>query len=156
MDKKKIGITLDPALHAKIKSAAPLRGVNLEKAYDQGMRKWLDEKTATPETLPSRYSHENGSLHDRLETILLSGDEPTIAAVVSNIEVFFDRLKPQRGGRRSGPPQISEAEETRLLDEYRRSSHEKRRRMLAFSSTTEDLGPEVMPNPKGGARRRSG
>ena len=34
-------------------------------------------------------------MHDKLEDILVSGDEATIGAVVPNIELFHDRLKPK-------------------------------------------------------------
>lgn len=39
-------------------------------------------------------------------------------------------------------------EETRLIQEFRSSSLDKRRRMLGFISTIEELGPEVMSKPK--------
>lgn len=47
---------------------------------------------AKPEAYP--YKAENKTLHDRLEKILNSGDEATIRAVVPNIDIFFERLKP--------------------------------------------------------------
>lgn len=48
------------------------------------------------------YSSSNRSLHDKLEEILNSGDEMTIAAVVPNIEIFYARLKPATARRRTG------------------------------------------------------
>lgn len=46
--------------------------------------------------LPAKvaFDTENEELHHKLEVILNSGDAGTIKAVVPNIEIFFDRLKP--------------------------------------------------------------
>jgi hypothetical protein len=41
MGKKAIFVTLDEGLHAQMKSAAPLRGLNLQQAYDAALRAWL-------------------------------------------------------------------------------------------------------------------
>lgn len=40
------------------------------------------------------YRAANSQLHEKLETILGSGDDIVLKAVVPNIEVFFARLKP--------------------------------------------------------------
>jgi hypothetical protein len=59
------------------------------------------DQTLPPAAQPSGeasfpYAAENRELHEKLEDILASGDEATITAVVSNIEVFRDRLRPRR------------------------------------------------------------
>ena len=41
MAKKPIFVTLDEELHARMKSAAPLRGMNLQEAYESAVRSWL-------------------------------------------------------------------------------------------------------------------
>ncbi len=48
------------------------------------------------------YEGNNRLWHDKLETVLNSGDEETISAVTQNIKVFFDRLRPIRAARRAG------------------------------------------------------
>lgn len=48
------------------------------------------------------YNEGNRVWHDKLETVLNSGDEETISAVTQNIKVFFDRLRPVRAARRAG------------------------------------------------------
>lgn len=44
--------------------------------------------------VPYPYRGVNRELHDKLEAVLNSGDQKTLSAVVPNIELFFDRLKP--------------------------------------------------------------
>lgn len=58
------------------------------------------EAKSQRETYP--YSESNRILHDKLETVLNSGDDMTIRAVVPNIEIFFERLKPANARRKSG------------------------------------------------------
>lgn len=48
------------------------------------------------------YEAANREWHDKLETVLNSGDEDTISAVSQNIKVFFDRLRPSKAARRVG------------------------------------------------------
>jgi hypothetical protein len=149
--KKKINVTLDPGLHAKVKSVAPLRGLNVEKAYDAALRTWLDEPPPpVPEPAAPPYEAANMPLHDKLERILNSGDAGTIRAVVPNIEIFHERLKPIRGGRRANEQQpIPLApEEARIIEEFRKSSYTKRQQMLGFAAKPEESGPEVMPQRK--------
>lgn len=105
-EKKKIGVTLDPELHAKVKSTAALRGTNVERAYAAALERWLGEPAPVP--VPPPYREENLPLHDKLERILNSGDVGTIAAVVPNIEIFNERLKPVRGYKH---PLISKPED---------------------------------------------
>ncbi len=45
--RKNFGVKVDPELHNQIKSAAPIRGLNVEGAYDQALRQWLDPSRAT-------------------------------------------------------------------------------------------------------------
>lgn len=47
MAKKPIFVTLDEDLHAQMKSVAPLRGTNLQGAYDQALRSWLSGGTGS-------------------------------------------------------------------------------------------------------------
>ena len=44
----------------------------------------------------AQYPAEHREWHQKLEDILSSGDEKTIDAVIPNIEVFHERLRPQR------------------------------------------------------------
>ena len=146
--KKKIGVTIDPELHAKVKSTAPLRGVNVEKAYAQALRVWLDEPPPPIEQTPTQYRPENAELHDKLERILNSGDVETINAVVPNIEVFYSRLKPGRPAGKTNIARPLAPEENRIIEEFRNSSYTKRQQILAFAAKPEDLSPEVMPPRK--------
>ena len=66
---------------------------------------WLAGVAATqvqPVLPQSGFAPENAELHSKLETILNSGDEGTIRAVVPNIEIFYERLKPVPRKRRTG------------------------------------------------------
>jgi transcriptional regulator with XRE-family HTH domain len=48
------------------------------------------------------YFRTNRTLHDKLEAILNSGDQGVIGAVVPNIEIFFDRMRPPTTRRKLG------------------------------------------------------
>src|SRR5262245_31706771 len=95
MAKAKIGIAVDEELHAIVKSAAPLRGLNLEGAYDQALRTWVDQRPV------SKYDPANESLHEKLEQIIKSGDAVAIGAVCGTVDLAFARLKPEKSGRRA-------------------------------------------------------
>jgi hypothetical protein len=69
MAKKKIGVTLDEDLHKKVKSRAPLRGITIEKAYDQALRTWLGDESE-PEVDSARQE-----LHEALDRIMDGRDE---------------------------------------------------------------------------------
>lgn len=60
------------------------------------------QRPQQPQPSGSVYAPTNKEWHDKLEAILNSGDEMTINAVIPNIEVFFERLKPVRRKRASG------------------------------------------------------
>jgi hypothetical protein len=48
MAREPIAVRIEKDLHQKVKSAAPLRGTNLEGAYDEALRNWLEEKAKEP------------------------------------------------------------------------------------------------------------
>lgn len=60
------------------------------------------QETGVADANVNPYRPENRSLHDKLEAILNSGDEGVIGAVVPNIEIFFDRMKPPTTRRKTG------------------------------------------------------
>lgn len=41
MAKKKIGVTLEKALHQEVKSVAAKKGITIEEAYQQALETWL-------------------------------------------------------------------------------------------------------------------
>lgn len=54
------------------------------------------QRDETAPAAPSFYARENRELHDKLEAVLNSGDTGIINAVVPNIEIFYERLRPKR------------------------------------------------------------
>ena len=75
----------------------------LSRLINAYLRTWLAGGVVAVTADPSGpYLPQNRGLHDKLESILNSGDEGTIRAVVPNIEIFFERLKPSPSKRRSG------------------------------------------------------
>jgi hypothetical protein len=73
------------------------------------LMEWLagNKKTAAASTSAqsstnheSIYRTENRELHEKLEAILNSGDQRILDAVVPNIEVFYDRMRPAQRKRR--------------------------------------------------------
>ena len=79
MAKKPVFISLDEALHTQMKSVAPLRGTNLQGAYDQAIRQWLSGESGAAETLDI-------DLHRKLEAILASNNENAIGMARGMIE----------------------------------------------------------------------
>lgn len=110
MKRKKTSLTLDPALTDALKATLTY-GQEMNVAIEEGIRLYLLKlnggQTAEPiksNAAPSAYAPENKRLHDMLEEVLNSGDDPTIRAVVPNIEIFHERLKPRpiAGRRKAG------------------------------------------------------
>jgi hypothetical protein len=153
MAEKTFSIDLEEELHARARRLALDRKVPVKALYAEALTALLEGN------LPYPYAAENRDKHEKLEAVLNSGDEPTITAVVSNIEVFFDRLRPKTPARKRMESEGSRAalgpEESRLVEEYRRGSYEKRQRMLAFAAK-EEIGPEVTTEQKPAARRKHG
>lgn len=104
-DKKSINIDLDLWKELQRAKADTGKGLNILMA-----EAWKSYSSAVPAPdsppLPrkSSYAPENQKLHDMLEEVLNSGDEPTIRAVVPNIEIFHARLQPRpmHGRRKAG------------------------------------------------------
>src|SRR5215813_9710955 len=94
MVKTKIGIAIDEDLHANVKSTAPLRGMNLESAYDQALRTWLSQQPI------SKYDAANDVSHQKLEQIINGRDDEARQAVLAAIELAFRPLKSGKSGRR--------------------------------------------------------
>jgi hypothetical protein len=127
---------------------------------EPAVTRWLNRENAADRgtDLASPYEAANVPLHEKLEEVLNSGDEGVIAAVVPNIEIFHDRLRPKRSrGGAVSPAKVYalSQEEARLVEEFRVSSFDKRRRMLGFAAKAEDLEPELMPSEKQSGRRKS-
>ncbi len=108
--------------------------------------------------IPYPYEDQNRSLHDKLETILNSGDEDTMLAVIPNIELFFKRLKPNRQGTRTAPDRQPGYDpiRARILAAYDSGSLPMRQKLLAVAGKDLDLGPERMPAPKRPGDRKHG
>ena len=124
------------------------------------MREYIaaDMLPSPPPPAPS-WSPESEPLHQKLESILTSGDEKTIDAVVSNIEVFFERLRPARGAARRpeiGQVLVVKPEEARLIHDFRDSTVDKQRVIRATAAKGETLEPQVMSPSQRAARRKHG
>lgn len=98
----KKGLELLPSLHRAMKSTAAARGLLMWQAVDAAFRSWIEAKPIAPLSRATQYRPGNSVLHDKLELILNSGDEETIKAVIPNIELNFNRLKPPSRKRFTG------------------------------------------------------
>jgi hypothetical protein len=81
----------------KVRSAR--RKQSIQQMIEQGLD-LLFADTAPPGQ--PHYETQNLPLHDKLERILNSGDAKIIEAVVPNIEVFYERLRPGARKREGG------------------------------------------------------
>lgn len=104
MEEKRIkkGLELLPSLHRRMKSIAAERGIPMWQAVEGAFSAWINQAPVATQSPEVHYATPNRELHEKLETILNSGDEMTIAAVVPNIEIFYARLKPISARRKSG------------------------------------------------------
>lgn len=91
MAKNKVSVMVDDDVHLKVKSTAPLRGTNLEGAYDQALRAWLGDK---PDPAP-QYSPQDEKWHRVLADLLRSGDRDAISAIKQNLQMFHRIVKPE-------------------------------------------------------------
>ena len=113
----KVGVRVPEALHLKVKSEAPKRGINLEEAYAEALESWLERRTEGEEIhtdakglpLPApvgvvteatveytRASSRQLTLTQQVwvemfTRLLCSGDQPVIEAVCRNVHVFYLR-----------------------------------------------------------------
>ena len=102
MPKSKIGIAVDDELHAAVKSAAPVRGTNLEGAYDQALRSWLGNPSeATPPPF-NRRSSRYKRWHDLLDFVLENGTKKQVEWLTGNLQTFEEAIRLNRSGE-SGP-----------------------------------------------------
>lgn len=77
----------------------PTQGNLIEKAWKAFVSTGAPTQAQEPYT--DGYAPANRAMHDKLESILNSGDEMTIAAVVPTLDIFFSRLKPSFTRRKS-------------------------------------------------------
>lgn len=102
----KTGMEIRKNLHKRLKLVATERGVPIWQLLDSAIEGFLSslEGPAKVDPRATAYPYpENRVLHEKLEAILTSEDEGVVNAVVPNIEVFYDRMKPNaRRKRRSG------------------------------------------------------
>jgi len=86
-----MGVAVDVDLHAQVKSAASLRGLNLEAAYDAALRRWLTDGKPSPGLSP-----HNAKYHLMLEEILERRDDisdalkETVSVVKRLLEIHGD------------------------------------------------------------------
>lgn len=103
-----------------------------------------------PPSKPKR----NERWHDLLELVLAHGTKKQVEWLSGNLLTFAELIQLKNPDMDLAAPVDGQLapEEARLVEEYRQSSFEKRRRMLSFVAKQEDLGPEVMPS----SRKRAG
>lgn len=97
------------------------------------VRSYLGGAWASPE-----YSGTTRDWHDKLETVLTKGSERDIIGIQANLDWAVQSLQPATDEELS-------PEEHRIVEGYRGSTWEKRRRILAQAVKAEDLEPELMP-----------
>lgn len=97
-------LNIDTELHKSIRIAAAETGHQMKELVRLAWEAYASMGRAAPPPTPAvtGYNPANRELHDKLETVLNSGDEMTIRAVVPNIEIFFERLRPASVRRANG------------------------------------------------------
>jgi hypothetical protein len=96
MGKSKIGIAVDDELHARVKSIAPLRGLNLEGAYDQALRAWIGMPQEQPSPSARRFGR-NQRWHDILEFVLANGSRKQAEWITGNLQTFAEAIRLKQG-----------------------------------------------------------
>lgn len=137
---KKINVAfrVTEARQEELKILSARRRQSIQGMLEQGLELLLERGQQPPIESTTRLDR----WHSMLAEILSSDDRGAIIAVQENLKTFHRLV--QMGGA-----QDFQADELRLIEEYRSGSMQKRQRMLAFVAKTEDLGPEVMQRSKG-------
>lgn len=91
MSKKKIGVTLEPELHGRVKARAAMMGIRTEDAYREALTGWLkdlEETGINPERMLTRetLSDEEMGYVSRLLLILRSNHADFISAIKHTID----------------------------------------------------------------------
>lgn len=94
MAEKQFNVDLDETLIKKLRLYVAEHDLGLKEVCGRALSAYMDGQQHFP------YREGNRDLHEKLERVLNSGDEGIIGAIVPNVEIFFDRLKPAH--RRTG------------------------------------------------------
>jgi hypothetical protein len=103
-EERRINVRVSPEMFKQLNQKRVAQDTTWQDLGLRFLSAWLREDlqpSAAPAP-PYPYAAANRKLHDKLEAILNSGDANIIAAVVPNIEVFFERMKPPTARRKSG------------------------------------------------------
>lgn len=90
MSKKPNGVAVEMALHGKVKSAAPLRGTNLEGAYDQALRSWLSRE-ANP--FPNLTDEEEKAINAMILMMRDESDDFTKGTITRLLDKWMGKVK---------------------------------------------------------------
>lgn len=124
-------------------------------------KKILGEVVKTTAVIPS-------ALHTAVGKRILDSHQTLAEAINAGLTLWLSQTgedyseedykarKNHRVDADAEPKEVLSRPEARLIAEFRRSSHEKRERMLSACATTEDLGPEMMPARSRAGKRKSG
>jgi hypothetical protein len=105
-EENRITIKVDPELFKNLGYLRLSSGIDFQTAGEVLFRAWSVGElrliksgqgySAVPHGHQCKYPYAEDAreLHEKLETILSSGDTKTTQAVVPNIEVFYERLRP--------------------------------------------------------------
>lgn len=85
--KEKVNVTLPAGLHTRVKSVAPLRGMNIERAYRQALERWLGDEPEVTLEKPTE-ADPNQALLDALRD-LLNSQHPLREAAVSLLNSYL-------------------------------------------------------------------
>jgi hypothetical protein len=99
-DRVQTTIRFPKDFHKKLKHAATERELDIAELVMQSLEVFLGGPEAPRSSRTDQAAApEPSEWHRKLTEILASGDQPTIAAVTQNIDVFHDRLRPARRRR---------------------------------------------------------
>jgi hypothetical protein len=143
---KIITIRIDDVLHKSARRKTVDQSTTFQAVGEALLREWAEGKRSVEASRPAlRESHAEEV--ELLRFILDNGSKDDAEWIRGNLRNFAEAIRSRAD---------LGAEERRLVEEYRKGSYEKRRRMLAFGATQEELGPEVMPEQRPAVRRKSG
>ncbi len=96
----KTTLRLSEELNERVRIVMAKRRIrSVQGAVEEALQAWLDSDAPRSSRIDQAAAPEPSEWHRKLTDILKSGDQPTIAAVTQNIDVFHDRLRPARRRR---------------------------------------------------------
>ena len=144
---KIVTVRLDGELHRQARMKLAEQRTSFQVLLEAFIQEWVHGKRIME--LPKAAQATDVA---QLEYILEHGAKDQIEWTRGNLKTFVEAIDSQ--AHQSGDLQ---ADEKRLVEEYRAATLERRRHILALAAKVEDLGPEVVAprNRRTGERRET-